>query len=55
MLSNEECQSTETVGGLEVCVLGEVKKSQKGARQVAARRAEKAVKARVCGTTCRVW
>ena len=44
MLCNEECQGTETVGGLEVCVLGETKTSQEGALQVAARYAEQAVK-----------
>ena len=46
MLSNEECQGTETIGGLEVCVLGEAKTFLKGAFQLATRHAEQAVKAR---------
>ena len=50
----EECQSTETVGGLEVSLLGEAQTTQQGTFQVAARYAEQAVKARICGTTSRV-
>ena len=43
----KQCQGTEIIGGLEVCVLGEAKTSQKGAFHLTARHAEQAVKARV--------
>ena len=45
MLNNQEYHGSETVGGLEVCVLGEVKASQEGAFRVAASHAEMVVKA----------
>ena len=46
MLSNVDCHGTETIEGLEVCVLDEANTSQEGAFQVAARH-EQAVRARI--------